>query len=99
MVGKDPDDHIFATIARAGFVDVLLTLNLVDFPQRDVGSYCRVLSPDLLFSELAEKYPIEFARLLREMSENLRNPPMSVNQVLEYLSKCGLREFVKIVIS
>ena len=42
-------------------VDVLLTENITDFPKHDVGSRCRVLRPDELFSELVEAYPIEFA--------------------------------------
>jgi len=93
MRGPDPDDHILSAAVRGGLVDVLLTENVIDFPQDDVGSQCRVLRPDELFSELVGTYPIEFARLIVEMSANLKNPPKTVRMVLNQLRKSGLTRF------
>ena len=97
MQGPDVDDHIFSAAVRGGSVDVLLTENVIDLPQEDVGPRCRVLRPDELFSELVVTYPIEFARLVVEMSANLRNPPKTARMVLSQLRKSGLTRFADAV--
>lgn len=97
MGGSDPDDHILSAAARGGQADVLLTENVFDFPQQDVGSRCRVLRPDELFSELVEAYPIEFARLIVEMAANLKNPPKTARMVLDQLRSGGLVRFADAV--
>jgi predicted nucleic acid-binding protein len=97
MTAKDVDDHAHAAAARGGYVDVLLTSNVRDFIQADVGSHCRVLRPDELFSELAIEYSIEFVKIVSEMSANLRNPPRSVPEVLERLRMIGLPNFADVV--
>lgn len=97
MQGPDVDDHIFSAAVRGGSVDVLLTENVIDFPQEDVGPHCRVLRPDELFSELVATYPIEFARLVVEMAGNLKNPPKSPQMVLDQLRRAGLVRFADAV--
>lgn len=97
MTGRDPKDHVHAAAARGGFVDVLLTSNIVDFPREDVGSNCRVMLPDELFAELANNFPFELTRIVTEMALHMRRPSMSVRQVLDGLKEIGLTKFVSTI--
>lgn len=95
MTGRDPGDYVLSSAVRGGKVEVLLTENLIDFPQKDVGSNVKVLKPDQFFSELLEDFPLEFVALIKEMSANLKKPLMSGIEVLGRLEKSGLSEFAK----
>lgn len=95
MVGRDPDDHVFSAAIQGGKIDVLLTENIVDFPQADLGPIAKALRPDEFFSELLKDFPLEFVTLIKEMSANLKRPPMSEIEVLGRLEKSGVPEFAK----
>ena len=95
MTGPDPDDHVHAAAARGGYVDVLLTNNVADFPAVDVGPRCRVLHPDGLLAELAEEYPLELGRVVREMASHRRRPPMTTDQILDRLEAQRLHGMVR----
>jgi len=95
MVGRDPDDHIFSAAVQGGKIDVLLTENIVDFPQADLGPIAMALRPDEFFSGLLKTFPLEFVTIIKEMSANLRRPTMSEIEVLERLENWGMHEFAK----
>ena len=97
MIGPDSADHAHSAAARAGRVDVLLTNNTRDFPRRDVGRACRVLTPTIFFGELGEKFPKEFARLIHESAATLRRPPSTPDMVLDALEEVGLIRFARAV--
>ncbi len=81
------DEHVLA-VAVATSADVLVTLNLSDFPQdlcRRVTS-ASVLSPDRFLLELLREDLEGVQSAVNAAVRALRNPPMSVE---EYLSKLG----------
>ena len=95
MVGPDPNDHIFSAAVQGGKVDVLLTENLTDFPQADIGPNAISQKPDDFFVGLLQSFPEEFLVLIEQMSANLKRPPMTEREVLARLAKCGMPEFEK----
>jgi hypothetical protein len=90
-----PVTTFFRPPFKGGKIDVLLPENIVDFPQADLGPNAKALRPDQFFSELLKDFPVEFVTLIREMSANLKSPPMSVSEVLGRLQKNGIPEFAK----
>lgn len=94
MTGPDPDDHVHAAAARGGRVDVLLTSNVADFPEGDVGPNCRVLNPGELFRDLVVTYPLEVRRVVTEMAAHRRRPPMAPADILDRLDALGLHDMV-----
>lgn len=97
MTGPDPADHVHSAAVRAGNVDVLLTNNIRDFPRRDVGRSCRVLTPAALFGELGPRFSREFARLIHESAATLKRPKTSPEVLLDELEAVGLDKFARAV--
>jgi hypothetical protein len=97
MSGPDRTDHVHSAAVRCAGVDVLLTNNTKDFPRRDVGASCRVVTPATFFGELAVQFPAEFARIIRESSAAFRRPPRSPESLLDDLEAVGLLRFAKAV--
>lgn len=95
MVGPDQDDHIFSAAVQGGKIDILLTENLTDFPQVDIGPNAISRRPDDFFVGLLQSFPEEFLVLIEQMSANLKRPPLTEGEVLARLAKCGLPEFEK----
>lgn len=94
MTGPDPGDHVHAAAARGGRADVLLTINIADFPAADVGPTCRVLHPGDLFGELAGSCPIELGRLIAEMAAHRKRPPMTPDDILDRLDALGFHDMI-----
>lgn len=97
MSGPDRTDHVHSAAVRFAGVDVLLTNNTKDFPRRDVGPSCRVVTPADFFGELASQFPTEFARIIRESSTAFRNPPRDPESLLDDLEAIGLLRFANAV--
>lgn len=93
MSGLDSDDHALSAAVQGGKVTVLLTENLRDFPQVDLGHFAKAQTPDAFFSVLAGEFPLEFVELISRMSAHLKNPPVSELGVLDHLEKNGMPEF------
>ncbi len=97
MSGPDPDDHVFLAAVQGGRVNVLLTENLSDFPEVDLGHLTRAKTPDDFFMGLAGQFPLEFVDLIGRMSAHLKNPPISELEVLGRLEKNGMPEFAALM--
>lgn len=97
MSGPDRTDRVHSAAVRCASVDVLLTNNTKDFPRRDVGPSCRVVTPANFFGELAAQFPTEFARIIRESSTAFRNPPRDPESLLDDLEAIGLLRFAEAV--
>lgn len=95
MIGRDPGDHVFSAAVQGGKIDVFLTENISDFPKGDLGPSAKALRPDDFFSEFLKNFPLEFVTLIKEMSANLKRPPLSEFDVLERLEKSGMPNFAK----
>lgn len=97
MHGHDADDHVLSAAARGGGVDVILTENIDDFPDQDVGPDCIAMTASQVFAHLAELYPTDLAEVVRRSSANLTRPPLSPLDILDRLAAVGLVEMADLV--
>jgi len=91
----DPDDrHVLAAAIRAG-ADVIVTMNLRDFPSDVLVQYgIDAQHPDEFVSYLIDLSPGQVCRAVRAHRTNLKNPPKTVAEYLETLNAQGLPETV-----
>ena len=89
----DPDDcHVLAA-AIAGQVPVIVTFNLVHFPEAVLAPHgVRAVHPDSFAGELLDAEPEAFLRAVRTHRAALKNPPKSASDYLETLKRAGLGE-------
>jgi predicted nucleic acid-binding protein len=87
----DPDDrHVLATAIRSGS-QVIVTENLTDFPADVLETYnIEAQTPDVFVLHLIDLSPRSVFGVLEAQAADLRNPPMSVDELLERLSSSGL---------
>jgi predicted nucleic acid-binding protein len=87
----DPDDrHVLATTIRSGS-QVIVTENLTDFPADVLETYnIEAQTPDVFVLHLIDLSPRSVFGVLEAQAADLRNPPMSVDELLERLSSSGL---------
>jgi predicted nucleic acid-binding protein len=91
LVLPDPDDrHVLAAAVRAG-AQVIVTFNLKDFPDtalEPLGLEAR--HPDEFVLEVIHLAPGAVAAVLVEQARRLKNPPMTLTQLIEVLGSQGL---------
>jgi hypothetical protein len=87
----DPDDrHVLAAAIKTG-AQVIVTWNLSDFPEASLATYgIEALDPDELVLNLLDLAPGAIMAVVSEQAEALKNPPISVAQLLEILLRQGL---------
>jgi predicted nucleic acid-binding protein len=87
----DPDDrHVLAAAIR-GRADVIVTMNLRDFPTSVLEKYGIVAQhPDEFVASLLDLAPSLVAAAARDHRESLKNPKMSVAEYLTSLEVRGL---------
>lgn len=87
----DADDrHVLAAAIKAG-ASHLVTANLKDFPLAKVREFnIAVVHPDVFLCSLIAKDKLVCLHAVRKMVARLRNPPMTFEDVLLSLSRCGL---------
>lgn len=92
----DPDDaHVVATALDAG-ASVIVTFNLRDFPTEVLEPLgLMAVHPDAFVSELLEADPESVFATVVAQARDLRNPPRTVDDVLDALAGCGLLEFAE----
>lgn len=87
----DPDDvHVVATALDAG-AGVIVTFNLRDFP-RDVLDPLGLVAmhPDAFATELLGADRAKVTGVVQAQAADLRNPPRTIDDVLDALARCGL---------
>jgi predicted nucleic acid-binding protein len=83
MATDEKDRHVAAAAVAAG-AQVIVTSNLKDFPRAALEPFGLVAqSPDELLVNLVDLAPRAMVDILRAQAARLRNPPMSVEEVLE----------------
>lgn len=84
----DPDDrHVLAAAIRAG-AEIIVTLNLRDFPDAVLEQYgIEAQSPDEFVLDLLSLSPAAVAAVVEEQAADLKNPPMSAEQLLNTLER------------
>src|SRR5471030_1501334 len=91
----DPDDrHVLAAAIRSN-ADVIVTLNLKDFPSEVLAEFgIEALHPDDFISDLFDLNSVAL-NAVRLQRNALKNPPMTTEEFLEMLLKQGLPMAVK----
>jgi hypothetical protein len=77
----DPNDrHVLGAAIRAG-AETIVTANLADFPAKH---------PDEFVVELINSAPAVVLGIIARQAADLRNPPRTVDEVLDMLQAVGL---------
>ena len=81
---RDPDDrHVLAAAIRAG-ADVIVTYNVTDFPPSAVAKYeIEAQHPDEFIMKLSGFAPEVVCLAVKRQRENLKKPPLSVDELLQ----------------
>jgi predicted nucleic acid-binding protein len=91
------DRHVLAA-AIVGRADVIVTLNLKDFPRSALAPYgIQPQHPDQFISHVLTLDPTTALLAMREMRGRLKNPPFTTEQFLELLGRQGLARTVTIL--
>ena len=87
----DPDDrHVVAAAIRCG-AQVIVTLNLKDFPESVLRRYgMEAQHPDDFVRDLIDLDGAMVAKVIRNQAARLKNPPKTPAEVLESLHQNGL---------
>lgn len=87
----DPDDRHVLAAAIKGQADIIVTMNLKDFPDSILGKYeIEAQHPDIFIADLINIYPMRVAAAAETCRQRLKNPPKSIDEYLEILLKQGL---------
>jgi PIN domain len=80
----DPDDrHVLAAAIRVG-AGVIVTFNLTDFPAASLEPYgIEAQHPDEFITHLLDLSAADVCRAVRRQRLSLRNPPKSVEELLD----------------
>lgn len=94
----DPDDRHVLAAAIKGECNLIVTLNSKDFPEDFLSAYnVETRHPDDFFSEYLQHSTNEFCNAIKIIRARLKNPPMTVQQYLDNLTKQGLIKTVEIL--
>lgn len=88
----DPNDrHVLAAAIKGG-ADVIVTLNLKDFPQDMLAPYgIEAQHPDTFISGLLDRDEETVWDAVRQQRSNLKNPPIPAQKLLDILERQGLQ--------
>lgn len=90
----DLDDRHVLAAAVTSHADVIVTANLTDFPLRALPPALRVESPDAFVMSLIQTDVDAVAGVVEQQAAALRNPPMSLEEVLDGLAAVEMTETV-----
>ncbi|MFC4455186.1 PIN domain-containing protein [Deinococcus sonorensis] len=95
LVLPDPADrHVLAAAIR-GRADVIVTMNLQDFPAAALAPYSiEVQHPDVFIRRLLELDPATVMDVVRRQRADLKRPPLTVTELLDGLDHIGLTQTV-----
>jgi predicted nucleic acid-binding protein len=88
LMTNDPKDrHVLAAAVKAK-VDVIVTFNLQDFSAESLHPFdIKAQNPDEFLLDLFSNYGIDIAvEILKEQVADLKNPPMTLKELIERLS-------------
>lgn len=86
MTNDTKDRHVLA-VAVMSRSQVIVTSNISDFPNVALDPLgIEAQTPDEFLTHLLDLYPQRLTQILVEQAQDLTNPPMSVQEVLEELA-------------
>ena len=90
----DPSDRHVVAAAIVASADVVVTSNLGDFPAAEIPPSITVLSPDDFILRLIHADLESVATVIEQQAAALRNPPMTIAELLDGLAIVGLHKSV-----
>ncbi|MEO8656820.1 MAG: PIN domain-containing protein [Bryobacteraceae bacterium] len=94
----DPNDRHVVAAAIMGRADVIVTMNLRDFPADTVGSFgIKAQHPDEFVLHLLHLAPHAVVEAAQNHRESLKNPPKTLVEYLETLARQGLLQTVAVL--
>ena len=94
MTNDEGDRHVLAAAVRAEGT-LVVTWNRPDFPPSACEPYgIEVQDPDEFLCDLWDSDPWRMREVVKEQAGRLRNPPQTVDELLETLSR-GVPAFVR----
>jgi hypothetical protein len=89
----DPDDRHVLAAAIVGQADLIITLNLKDFPPEQLEPFgIEVQHQDTFVAHLIGLDQEVVCAAIRQMRERYKNPPMTAAEYLDSLEKKGLTQ-------
>jgi len=95
IVLPDVDDRHVLAAAIHGNANVIVTMNLRDFPAELLEPYgISALHPDAFITQLLENQSDDVVMAFRQLHRNLEDPPLSLDDLLTGFTRVGLVETV-----
>ncbi len=91
----DPDDHHVLAAAIVANATHLVTNNLDDFPATKLSDGLLAVSPDAFVAGLADADIETVLRVVETQAGQLKNPPMTTDELLDGLEEVDLAKFVR----
>lgn len=89
------DRHVLAAAIKAG-AQQIITFNLKDFPPRTLGAYnLTAMHPDDFLCDLFDANPDLICEAFKKMVNRLKNPPVSVDHVLNIMQRLTLTQIAQ----
>ena len=94
----DPNDrHVLATAIHCN-AQTIITNNLKDFPQDILDMYeVKAQTADDFVLSICEEHLPRVGKIIMEQANELRNPPSTVEELLDRLDRVGIPESIKIL--
>lgn len=94
----DPNDrHVLAAAIR-GQANVIVTMNLRDFPANVLGPFgIQARHPDEFILQLLDLAPASVLAAAESHRQSLKNPPRTIDEYLETLERQGLAQSVSVL--
>lgn len=90
---RDPDDRHVLAVAIRSWADSIVTLNLRDFDKSELAKYDVVAEhPDEFICNMIELAQPRVLSAVKQMRVRLRNPPKTVEELLDKLAESGLTQ-------
>jgi|SRR5580704_366724 hypothetical protein len=91
----DADDRHVLAAAIHGGANIIVTVNLRDFPADMLATHgITALHPDTFIGRILANEPDEVIAALRELHRDLKDPPIPMNELLTGFARIGLPETV-----
>jgi hypothetical protein len=94
----DPDDRHVVAAAIAAKAEVIVTLNLKDFPAAALAPFAiEALHPDDFLVRLFVQDPDAVCEAVRRQRANLKNPPYTAGELLARLADTGVPRLAQLL--
>lgn len=87
----DPNDRHVLAAAIAANADIIVTINLKDFPASSLAAYgIEAQHPDDFIADLFDLQPLRVFGAIRTIQNRLKTPPVNFDEYMDILLKQGL---------